>query len=159
MSKDINYIRTDNPRWIKNNDKPINAIFLYVISILLAPMPFIFNAFLGYRLSNKPARISRNALSNAIKKINNPAQNISESPSKIIFSYLKDKFQLTSDNIDSIIAKDILYGLIDDNLLNDLVEHLKSCDSVYYSQQKDSNGIDFKEKTLNLLQEIDNQIK
>ena len=159
LSKDINYIRTDNPQWIKNDDSSIRAILLYIASILLIPIPFIFNTFLGYRLSNKPSRISRNALSNAIKKINDPMQNILESSSKIIFSYLKDKLQLTSDNLDSIIAKDILYGLIDDNLLNDLVEHLKSCDSVYYSQQKDSKGTDFKEKTLNLLQEIDNQIK
>jgi len=160
LGKDINYIYTNKPLWNKiGEDIFYEVIYLYLFSILLVPFPLILNTFLGYRLNSKPARISKNALSSAKRKVKDSKRNISESPSKIIFLYLKDKLQLASDNLDTIIVADILNGLIDEDLLNNLIRHLKKCDSVYYGQMKNDNKTDIERETISLLYKIDRQIK
>ena len=161
LGEDINYINTDNPLWNKVGEGTFHeVIYLYIISILLIPLPLVLNTFLGYRLNSKPARISKNALSSAKKKIkDSKGRNTSESASKIIFSYLKEKLQLASDNLDTIIIADILDGLIDKELLNDLIRHLKQCDSAYYGQVEYDSGTDVEIETISLLNKIDRQIK
>jgi len=160
LGKDINYIYTNKPLWNKiGEDIFYEVIYLYLFSILLVPFPLILNTFLGYRLNSKPARISKNALSSAKRKVKDSKRNISESPSKIIFLYLKDKLQLASDNLDTIIVADILNGRIDEDLLNNLIRHLKKCDSVYYGQMKNDNKTDIERETISLLYKIDRQIK
>ena len=68
-------------------------------------------------------------------------------------------FPLASDNLDTIIVAEILYGLIDEELLNDLIRHLKKCDSAYYGQVKYDNDTDVEIDTISLLDKIDRQIK
>ena len=76
------------PLWNKIGAGTLHeVIYLYIISILLIPLPLVLNIFLGYRLNSEPARISKNALSNANKKIKSSEHNITESASKIIFRY------------------------------------------------------------------------
>jgi len=160
LGEDINYIHTNKPLWNKIGRGPFHeVIYLYIISVLLIPLPLALNTFLGYRLNSKPDRISKNALSSAKRKIKDSKRDISESASKIIFSYLKDKLQLSSDNLDAIIVSDILNDLIDEELLNDLIRHLKQCDSAYYGQVKYDNNTDAEIETISLLNKIDRQIR
>ena len=160
LGEDINYIHTNKPLWNKvGEDNFYEIIYLYLISVILIPLPLVLNMFLGYRLNSKPARISRNALLNAKRKIKNFNGNISESSSKIIFSYLKDKLQLPSDNLDSIMVEKLLSDLIDENLLNDLIRHLKQCDSAYYGKLKYDISTSVESDTISLLVKIDRQIK
>ena len=160
LGEDINYIHTNKPLWNKIGRGPFHEVlYLYIISVLLIPLPLVLSTFLGYRLNSKPARISKNALSSAKKKIKDSKRNISESASKIIFSYLKDKLQLSSDNLDAIIVSDLLNDLIDKELLNDLIRHLKQCDSAYYGQVKYDNNTNAEIETISLLDKIDRQIR
>jgi len=160
LERDINYISTSKPVWIKIGENSLNKIILlYLVSFLLIPVPLVFHSILGYRLNSETARISRNALSNARKKIKNTDVGSPIPASKIIFSYLKDKLQLTSDNLDPIVVEGLLTGVIDETLLNDLINHLKVFDGSYYGQIKDNNEADIVGKTIQLLEKIERQIK
>ena len=160
LERDINYISTSKPVWTKIGENSLSKIILlYLVSFLLVPVPLVFNSILGYRLNSETARASRNALSNARKKIKNTEVDSPIPASKIIFSYLKDKLQLTSDNLDPIVVEGLLTGVIDETLLNDLINHLKVFDGSYYGQINDNNEADIVEKTIELLEKIERQIK
>ena len=160
LERDINYISTSKPVWTKIGENSLSKIILlYLVSFLLVPVPLVFNSILGYRLNSETARASRNALSNARKKIKNTEVDSPIPASKIIFSYLKDKLQLTSDNLDPIVVEGLLTGVIDETLLNDLINHLKVFDGSYYGQINDNNEADIVGKTIELLEKIERQIK
>ena len=160
LERDINYISTNKPVWTKIGENSLSKIILlYLVSFLLVPVPLVFNSILGYRLNSETARASRNALSNARKKIKNTEVDSPIPASKIIFSYLKDKLQLTSDNLDPIVVEGLLTGVIDETLLNDLINHLKVFDGSYYGQINDNNEADIVGKTIELLEKIERQIK
>ena len=160
LERDINYISTSKPVWTKIGENSLSKIILlYLVSFLLVPVPLVFNSILGNRLNSETARASRNALSNARKKIKNIEVDSPIPASKIIFSYLKDKLQLTSDNLDPIVVEGLLTGVIDETLLNDLINHLKVFDGSYYGQINDNNEADIVGKTIELLEKIERQIK
>ncbi len=160
LERDINYISTSKPVWTKIGENSLSKIILlYLVSFLLVPVPLVFNSILGNRLNSETARASRNALSNARKKIKNTEVDSPIPASKIIFSYLKDKLQLTSDNLDPIVVEGLLTGVIDETLLNDLINHLKVFDGSYYGQINDNNEADIVGKTIELLEKIERQIK
>ena len=160
LERDINYISTSKPVWTKIGENSLSKIILlYLVSFLLVPVPLVFNSILGNRLNSETARASRNALSNARKKIKNTEVDSPIPASKIIFSYLKDKLQLTSDNLDPIVVEGLLTGVIDEILLNDLINHLKVFDGSYYGQINDNNEADIVGKTIELLEKIERQIK
>ena len=125
----------------------------------LVPVPLVFNSFIGYRLNNKSSRISRKALSTARKKISNLNEELSLSAAKIIFSYIKDKLQLSSDNLDPITVEDLLHDVLDESLLKELIHLLKVCDGSYYGRMQDNSETDIEQKTIDLLEKIDGQIK
>ena len=160
LKRDINYIRTGEPVWKKiGEDSFFIIICIYMFAFSLVPAPLVFNSFLGYRLNSKSSRISRKALSTARKKISNRSKELSLPASKIIFSYLKDKLQLTSDNLDPITVEDLLRDILDESLLNELIHHLKVCDGSYYGRMQDNSETDIEQKTIDLLEKIDGQIK
>ena len=156
---DINYINTSNPVWQKLEKNSYNKIILlYLLSFLLIPIPLVLNSFLGYRLNSESVRVSRKAFSNAQKRFKTKNEHITIVASKIVYLYLKDKFQLTSSNLDPIIIENLLSGTIDRTLLNDLINHLKVCDETYFGQIKEKNEEVIKENTINLLARIEKQI-
>ena len=160
LKRDINYIRTGEPVWKKiEEDSFFIIICIYMLAFSLVPAPLVFNSFLGYRLNSKSSRISRKALSTARKKISNRSKELSLPASKIIFSYLKDKLQLTSDNLDPITVEHLLRDILDESLLNELIHHLKVCDGSYYGRMQDNSETDIEQKTIDLLEKIDGQIK
>ena len=160
LKRDINYIRTSEPVWKKiEEDSFFIIICIYMFAFSLVPVPLVFNFFLGYRLNSKSSRISRKALSTARKKVSNRSEKSSIPASKIIFSYLKDKLQLTSDNLDPITVEDLLRDALDASLLNELIIHLKVCEGSYYGRMQNNSETDIEQKTIDLLEKIDGQIK
>jgi hypothetical protein len=160
LKKDISYIKTSKPIW-RNIDKDLytGVIILYVISFLLIPLPMAFNFLLGYRLNSEPFRISRSALPNAKKKISRYRDIGSIPDSKIIYTYLKDKIQLPSDNLDPIAVKKLLHKRIDQDLIEEIVAHLKICDSSHYGGQEENDQAVTHKKTIEILENMDKQIK
>ena len=160
LKKDISYIQTSKPSWKKiGEDSLTEIIFLYALSFLLIPIPMTLNLFLGYRLNSEPFRISRGALSNAKKKIAGRQEIDSVPDSKIIYTYLKDKINLPSNNLDSIAVKNLLSEKVDKTFLEQLMAHLKVCDSSNYGGQKNNDEAVMHKKTIEILEELDRQIK
>ena len=160
LKKDISYIQTSKPIWKKTGeDSFTEIIILYVISFLLIPMPMALNLILGYRLNSEPFRISRNALANAKKRTREDRGIGSIPDSKIIYRYLKDKIQLPSDNLDPIAVKKILLKRIGQNLLDEVLSHLKVCDSSHYGRQNENDQAVMQKKTIEILENLDKQIK
>ena len=160
LKKDISYIQTSKSIWKKTGeDSFTEIIILYVISFLLIPIPMVLNFFLGYRLSSEPFRISRSALANAKKKFAGHKGIDSIPDSKIIYKYLKDKIQLPSDNLDPIAVKKILLNRIGQNLLDEVLSHLKVCDSSHYGRQNENDQAVMQKKTIEILENLDKQIK
>ena len=116
------------------------------------------NLFLGYRLNSEPFRISRNALANAKKRTRGDRGIGSIPDSKIIYTYLKDKIQLPSDNLDPIVVKNILKKRVDQTLFNEVIDHLKVCDSSYYGGQEENYQADIQKKTIEILENLEKQI-
>ena len=71
----------------------------------------------------------------------------------------KDKLHLISDNLDPITVETLLRDILDESLLNELIHHLKVCDGSYYGRMQDNSETDIEQKTIDLLEKIDGQIK
>jgi len=160
LKKDISYIQISKPVWKKIDENSLTEIIiLYALSFLLIPIPMALNLFFGYRLNSEPFRISRSALANAKKKIRVDRGIGSIPDSKIIYTYLKDKIQLPSDNLDPIAVKKILKNRIGQALIEEVVAHLKICDSSHYGGQEENDQAVIHKKTIEILENLDKQIK
>jgi hypothetical protein len=71
-------------------------------------------------------------LKKAIKSIENYSYDDSFDNSKIIYVFLKDRFQLSNANLDTRSISDLLKNFIPKDLLNELIELVKICDRMSY---------------------------
>ena len=89
---------------------------------------------------------------NEIKTSDNRSDNFDN---KIIYRYLKEKFQLHSSNLDAILTKDQLRGRINDQDLDELIELLKFSDSFIYGKKETTDIHSLNQKTASILERID----
>ena len=137
LGKDIKYIYNGNPVLKHTNSTPYNYIFLiYFLSILIFFLPNILSYIVGYNLDSMPARLSKNALKKALNKLKTSDTRSDNFDNKIIYQYLKDKFQLHSSNLDAISTKDQLRGRINNQDLDELIELLKLSESFIYGKKE-----------------------
>ena len=156
LGKDIKYIYNGNPVLKHINSTPYNYIFLiYFLSILIFFLPNILSYIVGYNLDSMPARLSKNALKNALNKLKTPDTRLDNFDNKIIYQYLKDKFQLHSSNLDAISTKDQLIGRINDQDLEELIELLKLSESFIYGKKETIDIHSLNQKTASILERID----
>jgi len=156
LGKDIKYIYNGNPALKNTNSTPYNYIFLiYFLSILIFLLPNILNYIIGYNLDSMPARLSKNALKKALNKLKTSDTRSDNFDNKIIYQYLKDKFQLHSSNLDAISTKDQLRGKINDQDLDELIELLKLSESFIYGKKETIDIHSLNQKTASILERID----
>ena len=74
---------------------------------------------------------------------------------KIIYQYLKEKFQLHSSNLDAISTKDQLRGRINNQDLDELIELLKLSESFIYGKKEATDIHSLNQKTASILKRID----
>ncbi|OUV02754.1 MAG: hypothetical protein CBC40_06660 [bacterium TMED80] len=156
LGKDIKYIYNGNPVLKHINSTPYNYIFLiYFLSILIFFLPNILSYIIGYNLDSMPARLSKNALKKALNKLKTSDTRSDNFDNKIIYQYLKDKFQLHSYNLDAISTKDQLRGRINDQALEELIELLKLYESFIYGKKETIDIHSLNQKTASILERID----
>lgn len=156
LGKDIKYIYNGNPVLKHINSTPYNYIFLiYFLSILIFFLPNILSYIIGYNLDSMPARLSKNALKKALNKLKTSDTRSDNFDNKIIYQYLKDKFQLHSSNLDAISTKDQLRGRINDQALEELIELLKLYESFIYGKKETIDIHSLNQKTASILERID----
>ena len=156
LGKDIKYIYNENPVLKHTNSTPYNYIFLiYFLSILVFFLPNILSYIVGYNLDSMPARLSKNALKKALNKLKKSDTRSDNFDNKIIYQYLKDKFQLHSSNLDTISTKDQLRGRINDQDLDELIELLKLSESFIYGKKETIDIHSLNQKTASILERID----
>ena len=156
LGKDIKYIYNGNPVLKHTNSTPYNYIFLiYFLSILIFFLPNILSYIVGYNLDSMPARLSKNALKKALNKLKTSDTRSDNFDNKIIYQYLKDKFQLHSSNLDAISTKDQLRGRINDQDLDELIELLKLSESFIYGKKETIDIHSLNQKTASILERID----
>ena len=156
LGKDIKYIYNGNPALKNTNSTPYNYIFLiYFLSILIFLLPNILNYIIGYNLDSMPARLSKNALKKALNKLKTSDTGSDNFDNKIIYQYLKEKFQLHSSNLDAISTKDQLRGRINDQDLDELIELLRLSESFIYGKKETIDIHSLNQKTASILERID----
>ena len=156
LGKDIKYIYNGNPVLKHTNSTPYNYIFLiYFLSILIFFLPNILSYIIGYNLDSMPARLSKNALKKALNKLKTSDTRSDNFDNKIIYQYLKEKFQLHSSNLDAISTKDQLRGRINNQDLDELIELLKLSESFIYGKKETIDIHSLNQKTASILERID----
>ena len=118
-------------------------------------LPNILSYIVGYNLDSMPARLSKNALKKALNKLKTSDTRSDNFDNKIIYQYLKDKFQLHSSNLDAISTKDQLRGRINDQDLDELIELLKLSESFIYGKKETIDIHSLNQKTASILERID----
>ena len=156
LGKDIKYIYNGNPVLKHTNSTPYNYIFLiYFLSILIFFLPNILSYIIGYNLDSMPARLSKNALKKALNELKTSDTRSDNFDNKIIYQYLKEKFQLHSSNLDAISTKDQLRGRINNQDLDELIELLKLSESFIYGKKETTDIHSLNQKTASILERID----
>ena len=156
LGKDIKYIYNGKPVLKHTNSTPNNYIYLmYFLSILIFFLPNILSYIIGYNLDSMPARLSKNALKKALNELKTFDTRSDNYDNKIIYRYLKEKFQLHSSNLDAISTKDQLRGRINNQDLNELIELLKLSESFIYGKKEATDIQSLNQKTVSILERID----
>ena len=156
LGKDIKYIYNGDPFLKHTNSTPYNYIFLiYFLSILIFFSPNILSYIIGYNLDSMPARLSKNALKKALNELKTSDTRSDNFDNKIIYRYLKEKFQLHSSNLDAISTKDQLQGRINNQDLDELIELLKLSESFIYGKKETTDIHSLNQKTVSILERID----
>ena len=156
LGKDIKYIYNGDPFLKHTNSTPYNYIFLiYFLSILIFFSPNILSYIIGYNLDSIPARLSKKALKKALNELKTSDTRSDNFDNKIIYRYLKEKFQLHSSNLDAISTKDQLQGRINNQDLDELIELLKLSESFIYGKKETTDIHSLNQKTVSILERID----
>ena len=156
LGKDIKYIYNGDPFLKHTNSTTYNYIFLiYFLSILIFFSPNILSYIIGYNLDSMPARLSKNALKKALNELKTSDTRSDNFDNKIIYRYLKERFQLHSSNLDAISTKDQLQGRINNQDLDELIELLKLSESFIYGKKETTDIHSLNQKTVSILERID----
>ena len=160
IGQDIRYMNTGPTDLVKKGTMNFNLLLTtYLFSLSIIITPFLINKITGYRLATANDRKINNALKLGMKTLNsNVHNNLFESASKSLYVYLKNKFSLNTENLDTTRVREILNDKIDEELCNEVIKVLTICDQGKYSPESidKEDGI-IKEMRI-LLKQIDRNI-
>ena len=133
IGKDIKYIHMGNVQFSPKIPRSFSyAFYIYLLSVLILISPLLAKYVVGYNLDRLPEKIKNSALKKAIKSIEKYSYDDSFDNSKIIYVFLKDRFELSNANLDTRSISDLLKNFIPKSLLNELIEIVKICDRMSY---------------------------
>ena len=133
INRDIKYIHMGNVHFSSIRSRSFSyAFYIYILSVLILISPLLAKHIIGYNINKLPGKIKNNALKKAIKSIENYSNDDSFDNLKVIYVFLKDRFQLPNANLDTRSIKDLLKNFIPEALLNELIELVKICDRMSY---------------------------
>ena len=77
---------------------------------------------------------------------------------QVLYHYLKDKFLLSTDNLDPLTVYSLLIGKVQEEDLDSLVHILKTCDSGQYAPGENLNKGNLIKNVRELLNRIDKNV-
>lgn len=156
IGRDIKYIHMDHSQLNQINSRAIPyAFYIYLLSSFILILPLLARYVIGYNLGSLPEKIKNNALKKAIKSIEKSNNDGFLDNSKIIYIFLKERFQLPNANLDARSISDLLKNFMPKSLLTDLIEVVKICDRMSYGLSSDDDKKLVNQKILNILKKID----
>jgi len=124
LGQDIHYNATTPPSWIERGSHqiPIWVWTGYILTIGLFLTPVSLSKYHSQRLATAGERMSHRALKRAQKslKLNHEPDKVSET----VYSYLKERWQLKTDNMDPLTVDKELKGLLPPEVLSKLIQLL-----------------------------------
>lgn len=133
LGQDIHYNVSTPPTWIERGQQniPIWVWTSYILAAGLFLAPVTLSRFHQQRIATAGQRISHQALKTANRKLktNTSVDNVT----KVIYTYLKERWQLNTDKMDPLSVEAELNGIVPPELLDYLVQLLKDCDAERYA--------------------------
>ena len=135
IDKDIRYINTDEYKLNKKGEMNYSFIaVIYVFSGLFIIFPVVFSYLIGYRLSSENDRRISGAFRKNIKILRNKENgNEFEIASYALYSYLKDRLSLATNNLDPNQVRIILQNKVSRSLFDKINDLLVICDEGRFS--------------------------
>ena len=134
-------------------------VTMYLLSLSIIITPFLINKITGYHLATANDRKINNALKLGMKTLNNNFHNNPfESASRSLYVYLKNKFSLNTENLDTLRVREILNDKIDQELCNEVIKVLTICDQGKYSPEAIGKEDEIIKEMRILLKQIDRNI-
>jgi len=154
LGQDIHYNVTTPPTWVERDSRgiPIWVWSSYFLAAAFFLAPVTLSRYRVQRLATVGKRISHRALKRAKKSLQTHSD--LDSVSMAIYAYLKDRWQLKTNNMDPLTVENELKGLLPPELLTELVELLQTCDAARYSP-KSVVDQDFANTVFGILQKVD----
>jgi hypothetical protein len=157
LGQDIHYNVTTPPSWVERDRRgiPIWVWSSYILAVGLFLAPVTLSRYRVQRLATVGQRISHRALKRAQKSLqtNSDLDNVSV----VIYTYLKDRWQLKTENMDPLTVENELSGLLPPEVLTELVELLQTCDAARYAPGAVVDQ-DFAGTALKILQKVDRYV-
>ena len=157
LGQDIRFMRAKTPDFLstKKSIIPIQAIILYGFSFVILIFPVIVGGFNSKRNATFNARQSKKAYRNAIRTLNKKSGDLYGHVSRAVYKYLRDKFSLSSENLDPIAVQSILSSHINnEKIIIQLIELLKICDANQFAPGEENSEEQINKKAKQLLKSI-----
>lgn len=154
LGQDIHYNVSTPPTWIERGQQniPIWVWTSYILAAGLFLAPVTLSRFHQQRIATAGQRISHQALKTANRKLktNTSVDNVT----KVIYTYLKERWQLNTDKMDPLSVEAELNGIVPPELLDYLVQLLKDCDAERYAPGAIESD-DLAKRAKNILKNVD----
>lgn len=136
LGQDIRFMSSETPAWLHRGENAFNwsVLGLYLTTAGLFILPGIGRNISDKRTGTEKLRVSRNALKKAVKELGRKENDVFEQAARTSYVFLKERFVLTTDNLDPLWVKENLSDRIQPETLNSLVSILKLCDAGRYAQ-------------------------
>ena len=157
LGSDIRYIRRGIPQWIyrKYSGLSFEILTLYGLSLIFFISPGFMKNIQRNKGGTEDVRRSKKALKTAMRALNKTQGDIFSHVSRIQYRYLKDRFLLSTDNLDPLTAESLLANSIPDGELKELIHMLKICDTGQYAPGKKAEEKSLISDVKSLLKRID----
>ncbi len=153
LGQDIHYNVTSPPIWIERGQRgiPVWVWTSYILAAGLFLAPVTMSRYQQQRIATAGQRMSHRALKRALNALK--TQTGSDHVSGIVYSYLQERWQLRTDNLDPLYVEAELRGMIPPEELDDLIQLLKDLDAERYAPG--AGGGNFSEKAKAILKKVD----
>ena len=160
IGEDIRFIQMDQfgKKYAIYNSLTLAYIF-YMSSLMIFFIPIIIPKIMKYNLFSANDRLMKNAITKSLKILKTKNVDSFSISSKAIYVFLQDKLLLPTKNLDPNSVQNILEDLISQNLLDELIEILKTCDAGKYSPTYKIEKDTIIPRTKIILKQLDKNLK
>ena len=141
------------------NNHRILAYVFYFISVMIFFTPIFISKIIKYNLFSANDRQMKNAFKKSQKMLKTKNVDSFSIASKAIYVFLQDRLLLPTKNLDPNSAYEILEDRLPQNLLNELIEILKTWDAGNYSPLSRTEKGSIISKTNSILNKLNKNLK